>query len=229
MDHHKTKFVFCLFVGLILVQVKTVFAQTFRDEVVSLTLPFELRLKKTGPVRLAGLLYDKDATALLDFVSKGDKVKVRLLSDKPDRYGRKPAHVYLLDKRWLQGELVRQNKAIPYPYDGEEAFIRDLYLLESPYVQSALDETIETETFGIVQGLVIDVAHIKGTTYLNFGQNWRTDFTVKISKRDHHIFKSYGFDLPTLKGTEIRIRGWVSKQNGPMIEANHPSQIEVID
>ncbi len=210
-------------------QVKTVFAQTLRDEIVSITLPFELKLKKTGRVRLAGLLYDEHSVALKNLVNVGDKVTLRLTSDKPDRYGRKPAHLYSKEKGWLQGLLVREHGAIPYPYEGEEAFIRDLYLLEKPQAQSALDEEITTNQFGIIQGLVIDVTHVKGTTYLNFGPNWRTDFTVKITKSNHYIFKSYGFDLPSLKGKEMRIRGWVSERNGPMIEANHPSQIEVID
>lgn len=228
IDASSIKFIVCVFVGLLCVEVKPSEAQTVRDEVVSLTLPFELHLKKSGPVRLAGLLYDKDATALNTYVKAGDKVRVRLLSDQPDKYGRKPAHVYLADKRWLQGELVRNAHATPYPYEGEENHIRDLYTLEHPRPDNPLSDTIALNNFTIVQGTVLDVAHIKNTTYLNFGQNWRNDFTVKVIKRNHKFFKQFGFNLDSLKGQTIRIRGWVSKQNGPMIEARHPTQIEVI-
>ncbi len=228
IDASIIKFIVCAFVGLLLVEVKPSAAQTSRDEVVSLTLPFELHLKKSGPVRLAGLLYDKDATALNSYVKAGDKVRVRLLSDQPDRYGRKPAHVYLADKRWLQGELVRDAHATPYPYEDEEDNIRDLYTLEHPASHDALKDNIPLNSFAIVKGTVRDVAHVKNTTYLNFGENWRTDFTVKVVKQNHRFFKRFGFNLDTLKGQTLQIRGWVSKQNGPMIEARHPTQIEVI-
>lgn len=228
IDASIIKFIVCLFVGLLVLKVKPTDAQTVRDEVVSLTLPFELHLKKSGPVRLAGLLYDKDATALNTYVKAGDKVRVRLLSDQPDKYGRKSAQIYLADNRWLQGELVRDAHATPYPYEGEEDHIRDLYTLEHPSPYNPLSDTITLNSFAIVQGTVLDVAHIKNTTYLNFGQNWRDDFTVKVVKRNHKFFKQFGFNLDSLKGQTIRIRGWVSKQNGPMIEARHPTQIEVI-
>lgn len=228
IDASRIRFIVCVFVGLLLVEVKPSAAQTVRDEVTTLTLPFELHLKKSGPVRLAGLLYDKDATALNTYVKAGDKVRVRLLSDQPDRYGRKAAHIYLADKRWLQGELVRNAHATPYPYEGEEDHIRDLYTLERPTPYGALKDKIPLNSFAIVEGVVLDVAHVKNTTYLNFGQNWRSDFTVKVVKRNHKFFKQYGFNLDSLKGQTIRTRGWVSKQNGPMIEARHPTQIEVM-
>ncbi|WP_069189068.1 thermonuclease family protein [Candidatus Terasakiella magnetica] len=202
--------------------------ETFYDEVLSLTPPFEMRLKKTGPIRLAGLLYEADTTALEKLVQKGMRIKVQLVSNKPDRYGRKAAHVYLKDGRWIQGELVRQGHATPFPYPGEHALIRDLYLLETPISQSALKDDIKIDQFGIIEGMVVDVAEIKGKTYLNFGSNWRDDFTIKIDKVSLKKFRAFGFDLPTLKGHRLRIRGWVFFQNGPMIAPQHPNQIEVI-
>ncbi|NVK19514.1 MAG: hypothetical protein HWE30_12520 [Methylocystaceae bacterium] len=229
MAPHKVMVLFCLFVAVLSVQVKGAGAQTLRDEVLEITPPFELKLKKTGPIRLAGLLYDEKVTALNDLIKPGDKVKLRLLSNKPDRYNRKAAHVYLDDGTWVQGALVSQGQAIPFPYEGEETLVRDLYLLEGPKVFSALNTDMPTDQFAIVEGRVVDVAHVKGTTYLNFGANWRDDFTVKIPKANHYIFKRYGLKTDRLKDKRIRIRGWVSKQNGPMIEARHPAQIEVIE
>lgn len=230
MAPHKMMVLFCLFVAVLLVQVKGAGAQTLRDEVLEVLPPFELKLKQTGPIRLAGLLYDAKITALNDLVKPGDQVRLRYLSSKPDRYNRKAAHVYLKDGTWLQGSLVNQGHATPFPYEGEEALVRDLYLLEKPKTFSALKtELIPTEQFAIVEGRVIDVAHVKGTTYLNFGANWRDDFTVKITKSNHYMFKRYSLKADRLKDKRIRIRGWVSQQNGPMIEARHPTQIEVIE
>ena len=218
-----------LFVGLSIVLVKGAFAKSVTDTIKDIQLPFQVTLEKSGDIRLAGLLFDPQSTGLTDLIKTGDRVSVRLLSDKPDRYGRKPAHLYLKDGRWLQGELVREGKATPFPYPGETAFIRDLYLLETAQAHSALSEAIPLDKFAIVEGRVIDVALIKGTTYLNFGSNWRTDFTIKVSKKAQKKFRAFGFDLPTLKEREVRIRGWVFQQNGPMIAPEHPAQLEVIE
>jgi len=76
---------------------------------------------------------------------------------------------------------------------------------------------------------VLDAATVKGRTYLNFGADWREDFTVSIDKRAMKLFKKSGFDLLALKNKRIRVRGWLKKFNGPMIEASHPEQIEVLD
>jgi hypothetical protein len=224
----RSLFLSFLFVGLLALQVKPVFAQNIWDEVISMTLPYELQLKKTGPVRLGGLLYDKDATGLETLVKTGDRVRVRFFSDTPDRYGRKPVDLYLKDSRWVQGELVRNAQAIPYPYPKEENHIRDLYVLENPHPLSALSDQIKPDGFAIIKGHVVDVAIIKGTTYLNFGANWRDDFTIRINRNKEKLFKSYGLDLNTLKGRHIQIRGWVINQNGPMIVAEHPTQIQLI-
>lgn len=214
------------FVGL---SAHNVNAQMIRDEVISLEPPFSLTLKKSGAVRLAGLLYEDRNDLLAQYLKTGDRVRVDILSPKPDRYGRKAAHVYLMDNRWLQGELVRNQQAIPYPYPDESDKIRDLYQLEKPNVISALEPSIPRDQFSIIEGTIIEVADIKNTIYLNFGSNWRDDFTVMLNKKSQKMFKTMGFDLPILKGRKVRIRGWVFEKNGPMIAPEHPSQLQILD
>ncbi len=222
------KILFFLFLGLLAFQVKAGFAKSVKDEVISLHPPFELTLKKAGSVRLAGLLYEANSDALEKVIQVGATVRVNFLSETPDKYGRKPVHLYDQEGRWLQGELVRQGIATPYPYIGETKFIRDLYFLEKPIATPALSEEIPRDQFSIITGTVVAVANIKGTTYVNFGDNWRTDFTIRISKAKAKAFRALGVDPSTFKGKTIRIRGWVIEQNGPMIDANHPTQIEMI-
>lgn len=226
---HKLTFVFLLlFVGFAGDQVKPAFAASSSDEVISVHPPFEITLKKAGSIRLAGLLFEAENTSLSSLIKTGDKVRVRILSDKPDKYGRKAALLYNKQGLWLQGELVRQGLATAYPYPGESHFIRDLYELEKPHSISALKDKITVDQFAIIQGTVVAVAEVKGTTYLNFGSNWRDDFTIRINKANLHRFKAAGFNLSSLKGQHLRIRGWVIEQNGPMIEAEYPTQIELI-
>ena len=41
-------------------------------------------------------------------------------------------------------------------------------------------------------------------------------------------FTAAGIDLTALAGKRLRVRGWVMWRNGPMIEATHPEQIELL-
>jgi hypothetical protein len=83
--------------------------------------------------------------------------------------------------------------------------------------------------FQLVEGRVVDAADVRGTVYLNFGADWRSDFTVKVGKRHRKSFDAAGFDLLALAGRTVRVRGWLDEYNGPMIEATHPEQIEILD
>ena len=72
-------------------------------------------------------------------------------------------------------------------------------------------------------------AVVRGRGYLNFGDDWREDFTVSIGPRDRRRFETAGIDIEDYEGRLVRVRGWVDSFNGPMIEATHPEQIEVLE
>jgi hypothetical protein len=81
-------------------------------------------------------------------------------------------------------------------------------------------------TFQVVEGQVLDAAKVKGRTYLNFGPDWRTNFTVTIPPGTARLFRA--MKPLALEGRRIRVRGWLKSYNGPQIEATHPEQIEVL-
>jgi endonuclease YncB( thermonuclease family) len=246
MKAHYWKISICFFLGIMLFGVKGLHAKSNLFEVMDVISGHELELKELGKIRLAGLLYETQLDAadiLSDLLKDSPRVKVEFLSQKPDRYGRKSAHIYLKDGRWLQGELVRQGLARVYPYEGESPYIRDLYILEDMarkskaghwndedwHVISALDDGISRDSFQIIDGVVVDVAEVKGSVYLNFGNNWRTDFTAMITKQKLKGFKRAGFELSLFKGRHLRVRGWVFERNGPMISADDPLQFQFLD
>ncbi|MGE3770219.1 MAG: thermonuclease family protein [Bdellovibrionales bacterium] len=77
--------------------------------------------------------------------------------------------------------------------------------------------------FAIVEGKVAAVASVKGTTYVNFGADWKTDFTVSMSGTLARTLK------PKLwAGKVIRVRGWVQNKNGPHVTVTHAEQVELI-
>jgi hypothetical protein len=83
-------------------------------------------------------------------------------------------------------------------------------------------------SFQIVEGRVEDVAESRGRIYLNFGEDWRTDFTATVAPSDRDSFSGSGIQLPDLEGRAIRVRGWLERRNGPMIDVTHPEQIELV-
>ena len=85
------------------------------------------------------------------------------------------------------------------------------------------------KTFQIAEGRVLDVATVKGRPYLNFGPDWRTDFTITVQLRDRRRFVKGGYGLGSLRGRLVRVRGWLRWRYGAMIEATHPEQIEVLE
>ena len=96
-------------------------------------------------------------------------------------------------------------------------------LLDAPAELAAL-----RGTFHLGRGRVLKAARVMGRVYLNFGDDWRQDFTVTVDSRARRMFKKAGVDPLAFKGREVRVRGWLKKWNGPMIDATHPEQIEVL-
>ena len=84
-----------------------------------------------------------------------------------------------------------------------------------------------TNTFQLVEGTVMDAAEVKGRVYLNFGADWKTDFTVLVPAKARKALARQGMDPATFKGRTIRVRGWLKDYNGPMIELTHPEQLEL--
>jgi hypothetical protein len=91
------------------------------------------------------------------------------------------------------------------------------------------------QSYEIVEGEVANVAEIRGRTYINFGTNWRRDFTIFISERNAGNFSPGSGEaaaseggMASWAGKRIRVRGWLKNFNGPSISVTHPEQIEML-
>lgn len=78
--------------------------------------------------------------------------------------------------------------------------------------------------FQIVHGIVLRTARTAARFYLNFGEDYRTDFTATIPMPTYR--KMNGEHLESLGGKAVRVRGFVRNINGPSIEITHPGQLE---
>ena len=86
----------------------------------------------------------------------------------------------------------------------------------------------DVDAFQVIEGRVRDVATVKGRTYIISGADRRSDFTVSLAPRDRRQFANGSAKLVDIKGRLVRVRGWLGWRDGPMIEATHPKQIEVL-
>jgi hypothetical protein len=70
---------------------------------------------------------------------------------------------------------------------------------------------------------------VAGRVFVNFGADYRTDFTIAISARDRRHLSKDGVDPATWTGKQIRVRGWLSRLNGPEVELTHAAQIQIVE
>lgn len=173
---------------------------------------------------------------------EGKSVDLAFADAGSDRHGRLLVHVFD-GATWLQASIVGEGLArvatradmhrCAAPLLADESAARaakrglwsDIaYRIRKP---DELDADIGT--FQIVEGKVLSVKQSRDRTFLNFGADYRTDFTVTIERRDAKRMTKEGVALETLAGKTIRVRGWLTRLNGPEIEVTHKEQIERID
>ncbi len=174
-----------------------------------------------------------------------EPVRLSFGGSRMDRHRRHLAHLHLGDGTWVQGRMLRLGMARVYSFSDNRALVAEMLALEDQartarrgiwglryYAVRSADDVLalsrDVGTFQLVEGRVFDVARVKGTVYLNFGANWRDDFTISVDARARRLFSEAGIDPLALNGQAVRVRGWLKRRNGPLIVVTHPEQLEVL-
>lgn len=164
-------------------------------------------------------------------------------TESKDRFGRTSAHALTEKKEWIQAEMIRQGLAIVSSTPAQRDLVSALYILEhgarraqkglwgNPAYAVKNDRSIRgtKDSFQIFEGTIKSVAVKDLYCYINFGADYKTDFTAVIKRDSFSLFRSAADSsfLPEIwKGGRVRIRGWVEEKNGPMMLLTHPEQIE---
>jgi len=82
--------------------------------------------------------------------------------------------------------------------------------------------------FHVFVGEVKQVTATRSRTYLNFGDDYRSDFTATIKTRQVREWLKQDFDLAALEAKRIRVRGFVEWINGPSITIENKMNIEIL-
>ena len=228
-----------------------------RQTVVAVIDGDTLVLEDGSEVRLVGIQAPKLPLGRPDFIAQplaqrakealeamtlGRTVALSYGGQRIDRWGRRLAHLHDDTGRWIQGELLTSGLARVYTFRDNRALADEMLDAErtaraggrgiwgDPFF--AVRTIAETEdfidTFQIVEGEVLDAAVVRGRAYLNFGEDWRDDFTVTVAPKHRRAFEAAGLDLETLAGSVVRVRGWLDSYNGPQIVITHPEQLEIL-
>jgi endonuclease YncB( thermonuclease family) len=179
----------------------------------------------------------------------GKKVKLAFGGRQKDRYGRFLAQVFLEASgrtEWVQGTMLATGQARAYGLPESFACARELLAHEAEARRKRLGlwsngvyRPMPAEQPGAllklrgkyerVIGSVASIGRTKSTTYLNFGTDWRSDFTVRIGKNVLATNPEFARALDALQSKTVIVRGWIERRNGPLIDVADLSQIEVLD
>ena len=173
-------------------------------------------------------------------------VNLRYDGNKTDRYDRLLAHAYLKNGLWINKALVDAGVARVYSFPDNRALLNDLLEAEATARQNGIgmwqypDWQVLNATpppskkyigqFHLVKGTPLNTAKVGDKIYLNYGKDWRTDFTVEIPEKFWPLFKESGIDPAThYTGKALLARGWLKPVNGVLITATHPEQLQILE
>ncbi len=161
---------------------------------------------------------------------------------RTNRIGQKMAQLERDDGAWVQGALIQTGTAMVLTTETNPEMAGEMLKLEAQArddqkgiwadprlgVTNTDDAGRYINEFKIVEGVVFSNASKSNQVYLNFGRDWKTDFTIMIPASRRTAFARDGMDIMGLVHKRLRVRGWVEELNGPMISVTHPAQIEIL-
>ncbi len=217
-----------------------------------------LRLADGRVLRLAGIVVPMPAAGADGrYAEAASRSLALLVQDRPvvfafgarrmDRHGRFLAQVWRAGENgaedaWLQAALLADGFARVATTPDNLLLVNDMLRVEdgarrarrglwgdTAYrVRTPEDAGAVLDSFQIVEGRVLAVAIRRRAGYLNFGADYRTDFTLSLSREALRLMRQANVDPMALQGSRVRARGWLRSFNGPLIEITHPEQIEVL-
>ena len=189
--------------------------------------------------------FSGQALNAMSTLTHGRGVTLTAVPPKEDRYGRLRAQIFAPDngdESWLQAAMLSRGQARVFIAPDRTECANELLAAEAGAraahygIWSHTAYAVRTPdtlgrdlgTFQIVEGKVLSATLKDGRAYLDFGPDWKTDFTVTISPDDMKNFHSIGVDPRDYAGKTVRVRGFVERLDGPEIEVAVPQDIEVV-
>jgi endonuclease YncB( thermonuclease family) len=171
-------------------------------------------------------------------------VKVAVIGDKPDRYGRWRANVFAADGKPLALAAIGEGMARVHRLPGDPACVlalldaertariaaRGMWATPDYRIRSALDPGLAAETglFELVAGRVVSIGHGDAIIFVNFSRDYGEDFTVLMTPAFARTLATAGIEVDALAGKRVLVRGMIEASGGPAIRVADPSDIEIL-
>jgi len=188
---------------------------------------------------------EPEARAALERIVAGRSVALGFAGRRQDRYGRVLAHVFADhdgEKVWVQGRMLTEGHARAYTLAQSTACTAELLAHEAvardagrglwsnpAYVPRSaakpLDLLRARGTFQLVEGVAQRVKLVRGRVYIDFGAEWRRSFSATVTAA---TLRGRGLDPSVLEGRHLRVRGWIDRRSGPIIELSDAALIEIL-
>lgn len=201
----------------------------------------ETRIKRGGKFVYGPQPFSLQATNYNRSLVEGKKVKIEFDLVKKDRYGRLLGYCFV-EGVFVNAKLIEQGYAVIYTFPPNVKYSDLFYQLQVQARESqkglwagyeVIDHTQANQYLNqvaTVSGLVAKAYKSKKCIFLNFGNNWKTDFTVVIFPSSYDYFHQKGIDpLTFYTGKLVQVSGRVREYNGPEIIVNTPYEIEILE
>ncbi len=155
--------------------------------------------------------------------------------DAPDRHGRLIAQIFFArdgGEVWLQAQLVDDGAALVMPRRGSEVCAAQLLVREAARgnddVQAADAMGGMIGRYAIAEGVITRALVLSDGVFLDFGDDWRTDFSVFIARGDIKRFGALLDDVRALEGRRVVVRGFVGDRAGPQMRVTSALALQVL-
>ncbi len=170
---------------------------------------------------------------------KGQTLRVKLITTSLSQQDILPAEIELLPHFFLRDQLIIAGHALMFPHyltRAEAMRLRDLEKIAQqnhtsiwrkikhpPIISPDMADKYIGQ-YKIVRGKIIKHDWQEKVVYLNFANDWRTDFTVRAPKNTfQEIQQKLGW-RDNLAGKIIECRGMLHKYYGAAIDLSHEGQ-----
>jgi hypothetical protein len=232
-------------------------ADAIADRLLDVSPRGELIFERQGAAMLAHVVLP-DAALAVNYIAQYKNQQLQYEVVDTDRYGRPHMIVYAdANSTSLQQHALQQGLAMVYsaqPFAQAPAWLMDEALARKNKrgFWNNPDSLLVPENaaanlhkFAIVQGNFTTIYRARDAYYINFGERWRQDFSIKIPRKSWRIMEAwitqFEQQLSLTADTEskrmiadanrpmmLRVRGAVTQENGPMMVVTHPQQLEIV-
>ncbi len=201
----------------------------------------EVRLKKGEGFIYSPQPFALEAKEYNRKLVEGKLVRIEFDVKRKDKYARLLGYCFVGDIM-VNAKLIEEGFAVLYTYPPNVKYadlFRDLQtqarqqkkgLWGSYEVIDQVQAGSYINQIRTVRGRVLNTFKSAKCIFLNFGSNYKTDFTVVIFNNSLQSFYDKGIDPVTFyKGKVVEVSGRIKEYNGPEIIVNSPFEIEVIE